>query len=153
MASEQQKKKILKEVHERVYFIRERNKYLETLSASEKVIFLNCLYLLICKEVSIFRKVVSNLRSRSNHVIKGKGKSGFLIKNLGCTIDEFREYIENQFYDNPETGEKMSWDNYGINGWRLGYIIQFSNINTSNIEEFLKLVHYTNYQPVWVDEK
>ena len=46
----------------------------------------------------------------------------------------------------------MSWDNYGkyngeLNfGWDLDHIIPLSSAN--NIDELIKLNHYTNFQPL-----
>jgi hypothetical protein len=60
-------------------------------------------------------------------------------KILGCTIEEFRSYIEDKFT------EGMTIENHGE--WHLDHIIPLANANTE--EEIIKLNHYTNFQPLW----
>ena len=48
--------------------------------------------------------------------IKGNFKSGSAVKDLGCSIDFLKQYLEVKFYG------KMSWDNYGIH-WVIDHII------------------------------
>lgn len=64
------------------------------------------------------------------------------IDILGCSIEEFREYIKSKFK------ERMSFENYGE--WQLDHIIPLATANT--VEEVEKLCHYTNYQPLWAKE-
>jgi len=68
---------------------------------------------------------------------------------LGCTFDEFKDYIESQFLP------WMSWDNFGdVCGdspdyncsWDLDHIIP-ANWATTN-EEIYALNHYSNFQPL-----
>lgn len=63
---------------------------------------------------------------------------------LGCTIEEFRLYIESKFT------EGMSFENHGKNGWHLDHIIPVSIAQTE--EEVIKLNHYTNFQPLWAED-
>lgn len=84
-----------------------------------------------------------SLRDRVRHILKrGKGKRpGSAVRDLGCSLEFFRGYIEAKF-DSP-----MSWDNYG--GWHLDHIKPLARFDLSNREQFLQAVHYTNYQPLW----
>ena len=41
----------------------------------------------------------------------------------------------------------MSWDNYGLYGWHIDHIVPLSNAKTE--DDFYKLCHYTNLQPLW----
>lgn len=65
---------------------------------------------------------------------------------LGCSFDEFKKYIENQFEP------WMNWDNYGkyngeLNyGWDLDHKIPTSSAKTE--EDIYILNHYTNFQPM-----
>lgn len=65
---------------------------------------------------------------------------------LGCSVEEFKIYIESQFES------WMNWKNYGkyngeFNyGWDLDHIIPAAS--ATNEEEMLKLNHYTNFQPL-----
>jgi hypothetical protein len=63
---------------------------------------------------------------------------------IGCSPQEFREYIESKF------SEGMSWDNYGPRGWHLDHIIPLAS--AKNINEAIKLNHYTNLQPLWAED-
>lgn len=58
---------------------------------------------------------------------------------LGCTIQEFRLYIESKFT------EGMTLENYG--DWHLDHIYPVSLATTE--EEIIRLNHYTNFQPLW----
>lgn len=65
---------------------------------------------------------------------------------LGCSIEQFRIYLENKFES------WMSWENYGLYngqlnfGWDIDHIISLSNAKTE--EDVIKLNHYTNLQPL-----
>jgi cytochrome c553 len=64
---------------------------------------------------------------------------------LGCTMIEFKSYIEKQFQP------WMNWNNYGMydpnfKRWQLDHITPISSAKTE--EEVLKLNHYTNFQPL-----
>ena len=61
---------------------------------------------------------------------------------LGCTFNQFKQYIESQF----ETG--MNWKNKGE--WELDHIIPISS--AINEEEIYLLNHYTNFQPMWKED-
>ena len=61
---------------------------------------------------------------------------------LGCTILEFKNYIESKF----EKG--MSLENHGE--WHLDHIIPISSAETK--EDIIRLNHYTNFQPLWAVE-
>ena len=63
--------------------------------------------------------------------------------SIGCSIPEFKFYIEGKFSDG------MTWENYGYHGWHLDHIIPLAFYDLSNREQFLKAVHYTNLQPLW----
>ena len=92
----------------------------------------------------------SRLKAAIKDGLKGKGKKAFSsVKDLGCEISYFIKYIENKFYDNPLTGEKMSWDNWSRAGWHLDHIRPLCSFDLSNPEEGKKASHYTNLQPMW----
>jgi hypothetical protein len=69
------------------------------------------------------------------------GKKNKTFDIIGCTPKELKTYIESLFYDG------MSWDNYGLFGWHIDHIKPLSSAN--NLDEMLKLNHYTNLQPLW----
>lgn len=92
------------------------------------------------------------LRSRMYGAIKGGYKSGSAVKDLGCSIEELRLYLEKQFYPNPKTGEKMIWGNWARDGWHIDHIKPLSSFNLTDRKQFLKACHYTNLQPLWHHE-
>jgi hypothetical protein len=91
-------------------------------------------------------KLALNLRRRITKAIKIGQKSGSAVSDLGCSINEFKIYIEQQFQS------EMSWDNYGIYGWHLDHIIPLASFDLTDRAQFLKACHYTNYQPLWAED-
>lgn len=62
---------------------------------------------------------------------------------LGCTIEEFRAYLESKFT------EGITWDNYGKQGWVIDHIIPCRSFDLTKIEEQKKCFNYKNMQPLW----
>jgi hypothetical protein len=91
-------------------------------------------------------KLGVNLRSRLNKAIKGNYKLGSAVKDLGCSINELREYLEVQFQPG------MTWNNWSRDGWHIDHIKPLSSFNLTNREELLKAVHYSNLQPLWAKD-
>ena len=69
----------------------------------------------------------------------GYKKSAASESLLGCTMDEFKAYIQSQF----EPG--MTFDNYGE--WHIDHKVPLKL--AQSIEEIAALNHYTNLQPLW----
>ena len=82
------------------------------------------------------------LRRRLGCALKGNQKVGSAVRDLGCSIVEFKKYIESQF----QTG--MSWDNYGYRGWHLDHKIPLAKFDLTDRQQFLIANHYTNLQPM-----
>lgn len=91
-------------------------------------------------------KLSSSLRRRLRCAIYNNQKSGSAVRDLGCSIPEFKIYLKSKFQDG------MSWDNYGYREWHIDHIIPLASFDLSNREEFLKACHYTNLQPLWAEE-
>lgn len=89
------------------------------------------------------RRLSQNLRVRLVMALKRNSKVGSAVRDLGCTIQELKTYLESKF----EPG--MTWDNYGQGGWHCDHIKPLSNYDLSNPEVLKQLVHYTNLQPLW----
>lgn len=85
------------------------------------------------------------LRQRFNRALKSGYKAGSAVRDLGCSIDEFRTHIESKW----QSG--MTWRNHGRgNGkWNIDHIIPISRFNLSDSEEVKQACHYTNLQPLW----
>jgi len=98
------------------------------------------------RERDINYKLANNLRYRLNKAIKGNYKSGSAVKDLGCSIEEFKQYIESLFQPG------MFWDNWSRDGWHIDHIVPLSSFDLTDREQFLKACHYTNLQPLWANE-
>lgn len=88
-------------------------------------------------------KLSKNLRSRLHDAVRHDRKGGSAVRDLGCTIGEFKLYLESLFKPG------MSWDNWSITGWHIDHIVPLVKFDLSNREQFLKACHYTNLQPLW----
>lgn len=94
-------------------------------------------------------KIAQALRHRVNEALKTGQKAGSAVRDLGCSIEEFKTYLESKFYPHPETGELMTWNNHTVRGWHIDHIRPLSSFDLTDREQFLKAAHYTNQQPLW----
>jgi hypothetical protein len=85
------------------------------------------------------------LRDRLNKALKGNYKVGSAVRDLGCSIEEFKIYLENQFLPG------MTWENWGCgeNDWQLDHIKPIFMFDLTDREQFLEVCHYTNLRPLW----
>ena len=84
------------------------------------------------------------LRSRLLQSVKFNEKAGSSVSDLGCSIEEFKEYLESKF------SVGMTWDNYG--DWHIDHIVPLSSFDLTDRAQFLKACHYTNMQPLWKED-
>lgn len=98
------------------------------------------------KEVDHNFKIACNLRARLHRALKNNQKVGSAVRDLGCSIPEFKEHIEKQFQDG------MTWENHGIHTWHLDHIKPLSSFDLTDRSQLLEAVHYTNIQPLWAKE-
>ncbi len=84
-------------------------------------------------------KLFHNLRTRIYKSIKNRSNSSKEL--LGCTIDEYYTYIENQF-DNY-----MTWNNYGTY-WEIDHIIPINTFDLSIKEHCIEAFNYKNTRPL-----
>jgi hypothetical protein len=84
------------------------------------------------------------LRSLIGESIKRGGfkKSSKTAEILGCSFEEFKIHIENQFT------EGMTWDNQG--NWHFDHIYPVSKARDE--AHLIALNHYTNFQPLWAKD-
>ncbi len=104
------------------------------------------------RKIDIQYKLECILRSRFHGVFKGGHKTNSFIYDLGCTIADLKNWIEQQFYSNPTTGEQMSWDNYGQFGWHIDHIIPLCSVDLQDRKQFLKVANWFNLRPLWAEE-
>jgi len=91
-----------------------------------------------------FFKFKNRLRTliRISITKQGFTKNSKTYRILGCTHDEFIEYIGNKFTDG------MTWENHGT--WHLDHIKPISLAKSEH--ETIVLNHYTNFQPLWAKD-
>lgn len=86
-----------------------------------------------------------NMRKRVSHrvrmALKGVGltKSTSTMQMIGCTFDELKSHLENQFVDG------MCWERRSE--IHIDHIIPLATAKTE--EDMIRLCHYTNLQPLW----
>jgi hypothetical protein len=91
----------------------------------------------------IFDDLKSNLRNRCLNAFKKIkiNKPCKTIDLLGADFNSVKLHLESKFKDG------MSWDNMGFYGWHIDHIKPLAL--AQNKDELLKLLHYTNLQPLW----
>jgi hypothetical protein len=79
--------------------------------------------------------------------IRGRQKLGSAVRDLGCTIEEFRSYIEALW----EPG--MAWANWGRGAgtWQLDHRRPLVSFDLTKREDVLTACHFLNLQPLWHD--
>ena len=97
------------------------------------------------KTDSTFR-LIHNLRGRILAAIKNNHKSTHTLELLGCTPEEVKTHLENQFQ------KGMTWDSYGFYGWHIDHIIPLASFDLEDPKEQKKAFHYTNLQPLWAED-
>lgn len=95
---------------------------------------------------NIIHKIKNTLRSRLCCAIRNKHKGGSAIKDLGCSISDFKIYIEQLFQPG------MTWDNWSKTGWHLDHIIPLSSVDLTNPDAIKIVCNYKNIKPVWASE-
>lgn len=87
-------------------------------------------------------RIACNLRTRIAKVVRRDTKGGSTIRDLGCTIDDLKTWLESTFTPG------MSWDNYGTE-WHIDHVKPLVSFDLTNRLEFLQACHFTNLQPLW----
>lgn len=90
-------------------------------------------------------KISRILRGRLRQAIKNNYKAGSAVRNLGCTVEFFKKYIENMFHGD------MTWENHG-SYWHLDHIKELWEFDLEDPVQFKQAVHYTNLQPLTIPE-
>jgi hypothetical protein len=84
------------------------------------------------------------LRNRFQSLIKKEFKKSSCLDILGCSVKEFKQYIEIKF----EPG--MMWSNHGK--WHIDHIVPCSKFDLTNYENQKICFHYSNMQPMWAKD-
>jgi hypothetical protein len=88
--------------------------------------------------------LVERLRSRIWKALKGNSKTTTTENLLGCTLEEFKIYLEFKFK------KDMTWDNYGL--WHIDHIKPCASFDLVCPVQQLSCFHYKNLQPLWASE-
>lgn len=95
------------------------------------------------------RKLAINLRGRLSQAVRNNYKSGSAVKDLGCSINDLKIRLESMFYPHPDTGEMMSWNNYGKFGWHIDHIKPLCKFDLTDEVQLKEACCYINLQPLW----
>lgn len=89
--------------------------------------------------------ISERIRQALKYHLAGKYKNkGSTLEFLGCSIEELKSYLQNQFK------KGMTWQNYGK--WHIDHIIPCAAFDLSKKEDCLKCFNYKNLQPLWAHE-
>jgi hypothetical protein len=86
-------------------------------------------------------KLADTIRRRTKVALTRKSwkKDTHFVEYIGCTLEELKSHLENQFT------EGMTWNNHGK--WHIDHIVPLASAKTP--EEIYKLCHFSNLQPLW----
>lgn len=88
--------------------------------------------------------IARSLRHQLLRAVKPTGaKPASALELLGCTIPEFRRYIEAKFLPG------MTWDNWTTDGWHIDHIRPLASFDLTDPAHVAAACHYTNLQPLW----
>lgn len=73
-------------------------------------------------------------------------KDSSTMQLLGCSLDFFKNYIENKFIDG------MTWDELKDGRIHLDHVRPCSSFNLSKKDDLKACFHYTNLQPLWAED-
>jgi hypothetical protein len=77
--------------------------------------------------------------------LKGKPpKAGRTLEMLGCSLEYFKQYLEERFQPG------MSWENR--DRWHIDHILPCASFDLADTEQQRKCFHYTNMQPLWAGD-
>ncbi len=93
------------------------------------------------------------LKTRQRNALKEVDRADEPDVLLGCSATIANWFLEQQFYPKPQTGEAMTWDNYGYmsgeHGWDYEHIIPLSLFDMKIPEHQYQAFHVSNLQPMW----
>lgn len=112
----------------------------------EKLNKINLKYINNRKKIDIQFKLVCSLRSRLSAAVKCNRKSGSAVRDLGCSINFLKGYLEAQFKNG------MTWENWANDGWHIDHIKPLSSFDLTDRKQLLEACHYSNLQPLWAIE-
>jgi uncharacterized protein (DUF2249 family) len=95
-------------------------------------------------------RIGMTLRKRLWSALKAQSadKAASAVRDLGCTPQELRAHLEDQFLPG------MTWENYGNgpNKWNIDHIRPFASFDLTDPGQQRQVCHYTNLQPLWSED-
>jgi len=94
-------------------------------------------------------RIAERLRSSLWLALDGRvKKTCSALRLLGCTLEEFKKYIENQW------DEKMTWANWGRGEgkWNIDHIQCIASFDLTDIERQKICFNYQNMRPLWHED-
>jgi len=91
-------------------------------------------------------KIKVGLRRRLKLALTNNYKKGMVIKNLGCSVEEFKCYFESKFQPG------MTWKDFLKGKIHVDHIKPLSAFNLTDPEQIKEACHYTNLQPLWCED-
>lgn len=98
------------------------------------------------RQADIQYKLTESLRNRLRMALKGNQKGVSAISDLGCSMSDFKLYLESKFQPG------MSWENHGYRGWHIDHIKPLALFDLADPVQFKQACHYTNLQPLWAQD-
>lgn len=83
------------------------------------------------------------LRDRFRKALKNDYKNGSAVTDLGCSIEEFKKYLESKFQPG------MSWDKFHNGEIHLDHIKPLCIFNLQDEKQLKEALNYKNLQPLW----
>ena len=88
-------------------------------------------------------KIKTYLRTRIGNAIRNGCKGGSAVRDVGCSIDDLKKYLESKFQPG------MTWDNWSRDEWHIDHVVPLCRFDLSDLEQFKIACHYSNLQPLW----
>ena len=100
------------------------------------------------KKTNTQYRLKKRLRVRLYSVLKSGCKVGSAVRDLGCSVEDLKIWLEQQFLPG------MTWENYG-NGegkWNIDHILPLSKFDLTDRKQLLKVCNWFNLRPMWAME-
>jgi hypothetical protein len=88
-------------------------------------------------------RLAATLRKRLGVAIRTLAKKGSAVRDLGCSIEELKQYLEARFKPG------MTWKNWSMAGWHIDHVKPLASFDLTDEPQFKEACHYTNLQPLW----
>lgn len=90
-------------------------------------------------------KLSERLRNRFYYAVRDGYKNGSAIRDLGCSIEELKQYLERKFTT------EMTWENHG-KVWHIDHIKPLCKFDLTDREQVKQACNYSNLQPLLVKD-